>query len=169
MIVYYVGLPLLLLAAVFDATLMTLFRLWGGAPNLVLMIVISWALVTELEEALPWAVIGGIMRDLLSAAPTGSSALALVLIVVVVDTYLPKASWRNVPLPLLVIGIATVAYDMMLFAILVVAGRPVPNLWTLGYVILPGVVANLAMVLFVFRTIGGINQFLRPTRTSLLS
>lgn len=168
MAIYYFGFPLLLLAAIFDSTLMTLFRLWGGGPNLVLMVVVSWALLVELDEALPWAVMGGIMRDLLSVSPTGSSALALVLIVIVIDRFLPTLSWRNVFLPILVVGAATVFYDVVLFGILVLDGRPAPAFQTITYVIMPGTIQNMLMIVVVFRTIGGINQYFRPKRASLL-
>lgn len=166
--IYYIAFPLLVLAAVFDATIMTLFRFWGGSPNLVLMIVVSWALLVEIREALPWALIGGIMRDLLSVAPTGSSALALVLIVIVIDRFLPTVHWRNTPLPLITVAAATLAYDVIMTAILVVAGRPFPTLQVITYVVLPSIFTNLVLMLLVFRTIGSANQFLRPTRSTLL-
>lgn len=167
MAIYYVGFPLLILAAVFDTTLMTLLRIWGGAPNLVLVLVVSWALVVDLREALPWALIGGISRDLLSIVPTGSSALILILIVVLIDQYIPKLDYRNVVIPPLVVAIATLLYDLLFLALLVIQGRPVPQFFTLIYVILPGLVENIVIVLIVFRLVGGINAFLRPTRPSV--
>lgn len=168
MVVYYVGFPVLLLAAVLDATLMTLLRFWGGSPNLVLMIVVAWALLVELPEALPWAVMGGIMRDLLSVAPTGSSALALVLIVVMIDRFLPTVSWRNIPIPIATIALASLFYDTVLMFFLVIAGWPFPTLRYFTYVLLPGMFTNIVLMVVVFRTIGGIYQFLRPPRESLL-
>ncbi len=168
MAIYYFGFPVLLLAAVFDSTLMTLLRFWGGAPNLVLMVVVSWALLVELDEALPWALMGGVIRDLLSMAPTGSSALAFVLIVIVIDSFLPTLSWRNVALPVVVVGVSTIFYDAVMFSIMVIDGRPAPSLQTITYVILPGMVENMLLVLVIFRTIGAINQYFRPKRASLL-
>jgi rod shape-determining protein MreD len=168
MAIYYVGFPLLLITAVLDATFMSLFRIWGGAPNLVLMVVVSWALLTELDEALPWAVMGGIMRDLLSVAPTGSSALALVIIVVVIDRLLPKLSWRNVGVPPLTVFVATFVYNGVLFGTLALAGWPTPFFWGILYVMLPGAVMNFLAVLLVFRSMGAVNSLLRPQRASLL-
>ncbi|NDJ84653.1 MAG: rod shape-determining protein MreD [Chloroflexi bacterium] len=168
MAIYYVGFPLLLLAAVFDATIRTLLRFWGGGPNRGVLVVVSWALVVDLREALPWAVMGGVFRDLLSVAPTGTSALALVIIVVSIDQLIPKLSWRNVILPLLSTALATIAYDVIALVILVIDGWPTPGLQTITYVIFPGLFVNLVLVLLVYRTVASINQFLRPTRASLL-
>ncbi|PJF42145.1 MAG: rod shape-determining protein MreD [Phototrophicales bacterium] len=165
---YYVGIPLLILVAVFDTTLMTLLWLWGGGPNLMLMVIVSWALLVDLREALPWAILGGVFRDLLSEIPTGSSSLFFVILVIVIDLYLPKLNWRSLLIPILTIGAATVAYMLYIFAILVIIGWPVPKFAVLTYVILPSTIENMLLVLIVFRTIGAVLAFLRPSRPSLI-
>lgn len=167
MSLYYIGLPFLMIVAVVDATFMKIFQIWGGAPNLMLMVIVSWALITELEEALPWAVMGGIMRDLLSVAPTGTSALAFIIIVVAIDIVFPPISWRNVIIAPLVVFGSTFMYDGVLLIFLIVAGYTRPILYGFLYFSLPAAVENLLMVLFVFRTMGSINAFLRPQRTSM--
>jgi rod shape-determining protein MreD len=168
MAIYYFGFPLLLLAAVFDTTIMTLLRFWGGTPNLVLIVVVSWALIAEIEEAIPWAVMGGIFRDLLSVAPTGSSALTLIIIVIVIDQFFPKLDWRNLVIPPLVVIGATIFFDLVLLGVLVLLGWPLPRASGAAYVIIPGIFENVLIIPFVFRAIGGINHFLRPPRASLL-
>jgi rod shape-determining protein MreD len=167
MAVYYIGIPLLFLAAVFDTTILTLFRVWGGGPNLMLIVVVSWAMLVDIRQALPWAMIGGIFRDLLSIAPTGASALVFVLIVIAIDTYLPKLDWRNIVIPPLVVGAATVVYDGTVLGILILTGRPIPEFATLYYSILPGVIENMVLVLVVFRLMGATNAFLRPSRPGI--
>lgn len=167
MAAYYVGFPLLILTAVFDTTIMSLLRVWGAGPNLMLVMILSWAMLVDIRESLPWALMGGIMRDLLSITPTGVSALIFVLMIIVIDTYLPKLDWRNVIVPPVVIGLATIVYDVLVLGILVMTGRPVPELLAVIYIILPGVIENMVIVLLVFRVMGGINTFLRPSRRSL--
>lgn len=156
-----------MIVAVLDATFMKIFQIWGGAPNLMLMVIVSWALLTELEEALPWALIGGVMRDLLSVAPTGTSALAFIIIVVAIDVVFPPISWRNVIIAPLVVFGSTFIYDAVVLVFLIVAGYSRPLIYGFLYISLPAAVENLIMVLFVYRTIGSINAFLRPQRTSM--
>ena len=168
MAIYYVGFPLLVLIAVLDATFIKLFEIWGGAPNLMLMVIVSWALMVDLQEALPWAVIGGIMRDLLSVAPTGSSALAFIIIVVVIDTFIPVLSWRNIIIPPIVVFISTFVYDLILVGLLIAANYSRPIFFGITYVTLPGAITNVVLVLVVYRTIGSINTLLRPQRASML-
>ncbi|HLA45125.1 MAG TPA: rod shape-determining protein MreD, partial [Aggregatilineales bacterium] len=82
MYIYYIGFPLLLLAAIIDASVLVQIRYLNGQPALLLMLVISWALLNDLPESLPWAVMGGIFADLLSVSLLGTSSLALVMAVV---------------------------------------------------------------------------------------
>lgn len=167
MAVYYIGVPLLALAAVFDTTILTLFRVWGGGPNLLLVVVVSWALLVDVRQALPWAIMGGVFRDLLSVAPAGASALMLVLAVVAIDTYLPKLDWRNVVIPPIVVGLVTLYYDISILGILVLSGRPIPEFATLYYAILPGIIENMLLAVVIFRLIGVTNAFLRPSRPGI--
>lgn len=167
MSLYYIGLPLLILVAILDATFIRVLQIWGGAPNLMLMVIVAWALLTDLDEALPWAVMGGVLRDLLSVAPTGSSAFAFIIIVVAIDIVFPPISWRNVIIAPAVIFAATFVYDAVLLVFLILAGFSRPILYGFLYISLPSAVENVLLILFVFRTIGGINAFLRPQRTSM--
>jgi rod shape-determining protein MreD len=168
MAIYYIGFPVLMIVAVIDATFMQLFRLWGGAPSLMLMVIVSWTLVADLEDALPWAVMGGIMRDLLSVSPTGSSAVAFVVIVIAIDRIFPKINWHNIAIPPPTVLVASYVYGLMMFGFHRIAGWDVPFLDGLWYIILPGAIMNFAAILIVFRLIGGVNNFLRPQRGSIL-
>lgn len=162
MTIYYIGFPLLMIIAVLDATVMKLFQMWGGAPNLMLMVIISWALVADLREGLTWAVIGGIFRDLLSVAPTGSSALAFVLMVIAIDTFLPKLGWRNVVIPPIAVFAASFVYYVVLSVMLRLGGYSLPFFYGLTYISLPSAVMNTILMFFVYRLIAGVNEFVRP-------
>ena len=56
-----------------------------GHPSLVMLLVICWSLRSSLAEGFVWALVGGIMLDLLSVLPIGTSSAALVMIVFVVN------------------------------------------------------------------------------------
>jgi rod shape-determining protein MreD len=164
--IYYIGFPLLTLVAVLDATLMHVLGIWGGLPSLLLVVVVSWGLLVDLNESLPWAVMGGVLNDLLSVVPTGSSALALVIIIALSNQFLPRLSWRNWIIPPVVVGLATFVYYYLLFGILALDEWPVSVLWGTVYIILPSVVLNMLATPLIYRTMGSIYNFLRPSRTS---
>src|SRR5690606_23370529 len=81
----YIGIPILLLAAVINATIMPELRLGNGTADLVFLLVMSWALLADVRDAMLWAVIGGMLQDVLSIAPLGTSALGLGIVAFAAD------------------------------------------------------------------------------------
>ena len=47
----FFSIPIFALAAVLNATVMPEFRLGGGAPDLVFLLVVCWALLSDYERA----------------------------------------------------------------------------------------------------------------------
>ena len=163
----YVGIPILTLAAILNATMMSELRIGGGAPDLVFLLVMSWALLADLREGLIWAVFGGVMQDLLSIAPLGTSALGLVLVVFAADTVFGAVGRRNLVAPLLVAVTGTLIYHLGVLLVLSITGTEVPFWEGLTYVTFPSVVYNLVLVLPVFRTVGAFHRALQPRRVQL--
>ncbi len=77
----FLSLPILILAAALQVTVLPQISILGGRPDLILLIVISWSLNSTLEQAVLWAFVGGISKDLLSVAPVGTSLIGLILVV----------------------------------------------------------------------------------------
>lgn len=77
----FLSLPLLALAAALQVTVMPQISVFGGRPDLVLLMVSAWSLNASIEEGVIWAFVGGISKDLLSAAPIGTSVIGMVFII----------------------------------------------------------------------------------------
>lgn len=81
---WQVSLPLLILAVALQSSISPQIRFGGGSPDFVLVLVLLWASRNELETGLTWAIIGGVLQDLLSVVPAGASALGMVIPVYIV-------------------------------------------------------------------------------------
>jgi rod shape-determining protein MreD len=163
----YVGIPVLILAAILDVTLMAKLRIGGGAPDLVFLLVVSWALLSTMQEAMVWAVVGGVVKDTLSVAPLGTSALGMVIVVFIVDSLVGTVRRTNLVVPVPVIAVGTVIYHVAILAVLQIVGYGLPVGEGLLYVTLPTMVYNMILVLPVFRTMGSVQQWLAPRRVRL--
>lgn len=163
----YISIPILALAAVLQATLIPQIRILGGEPDLALLCVIAWAVNGRLETSVTWALVGGITSDLMSAAPTGASAVGLVLLVFLID-YLKRQLFGVsflVVLGLVVLGTAIHAYVFMV--ILALVGFRVTPVQSTLYVIAPSIVYNLVFIAPVYwfirrlqRRVGGDERLL---------
>jgi rod shape-determining protein MreD len=163
----YVGIPILLVAAILNATVMAELRVWQGAPDLVFLVVITWALLAGAREALVWAIVGSIFQDALSLVPLGTSALGMILVIIMTDLTIGQVSRRNLAAPLLVMIIGTPVYHLAILAVLWMTDQAVPLSSALIYVTLPTLVYHLVFVLPVFRAIGLVHRWLTPRRVTL--
>jgi rod shape-determining protein MreD len=162
-----VGLPLLALSAVVQATVLTHFRVFGGSVDLVLLLTLSWTLVGEWQGGAIWGLIGGLCLDLLSGGPFGASALGLVLV-----AYAASLSegrfWRShVLLPLATVMMATAAYHLIYLATLAAAGHTVAWQSSLAQVTLPTALLNTVLMLPVYHLVRGLHALVRPAAVSI--
>jgi rod shape-determining protein MreD len=163
----YIGIPILALAAIMNAAVMSRLQIGGGAPDLVFLVVVSWALLADVRDAMLWAVIGGVMQDWMSIAPLGASALGLVIVVFVADSLFGQVQRGNLLIPPLVAGVGTVVYHLGILIGLRLVGHAVPVPLGLAYVTLPTVIYNVILSLPVFRVVGLIYGWLSPHRVRL--
>lgn len=142
----YLSLPILALAAAIQASIVPQIRLWDGAPDLVFLLVLIWAVHAPLEESIIWALVGGIMQDLLSVSPLGMSSVGMILVVFITHS-LAQQLHRVGPvfLTLLVIGgsLLQQATMWLLFALL---GFTVDLIDDFTYVIVPTVIYNFVLL-----------------------
>lgn len=167
MIIYYIGIPLLMLAAVIDSSVLVQLRYLNGQPSLLLMMIVAWGLLNNLGDGLVWAVIGGIFADLMSTAPTGTSSLGYSIALMVLAATMGQVGRRNIVLPFVAGAIATIILQTVTFGILLFSGsalpiRPVITTW-----IIPSMVFNAIGIIIVFRIMGGIIEFFRPPKVTL--
>src|SRR5512147_1633012 len=104
------------------------------------MLVLSWMMLADTQEGIIWAMVGGITQDLISGLPTGTSALALVIVAFLVNLVFGPIAHNNLIIPPVVIAAGTVFYHLLLIALLAVLGRSVPISYTLTYVTFPTLV-----------------------------
>jgi rod shape-determining protein MreD len=106
----YVVIPMVVLLAILQATVLPAFPLFGVIPGLWLILAVGWSLVRGMREGLILAFIGGLMIDLLSTAPLGASSISLMLAIVAV-TFLQRFLPKNQTLvPALLMALATIIF-----------------------------------------------------------
>ncbi len=74
---YWLGLPLLVLVALIEVSVLPMFRVYGLQPNLMLVLLIAWLSVRGASEALILAPIGGVLLGFVDGAPAGTALIGL--------------------------------------------------------------------------------------------
>jgi rod shape-determining protein MreD len=147
---HYLSIPILALAVVLQSTFVPQIRIYGGQPDLPFLLVLAWSINSRLEESVTWAFVGGVMSDLLSAAPLGASTAGMLLIVFTIE-WIQNQVFRIGLFTLLGVVLAGTLVQKLVFIVVVaVAGFPVRPFELLTYVVLPTVAYNLIFIFPIY-------------------
>jgi rod shape-determining protein MreD len=145
-----VAFVLLLIVAMLQTSALPSFSLGGIVPNLMLLVVVSWSVLRGYRAALPLALGGGLLLDLLSGGPFGAATISLVVSSLVTGLEQLNLFRDSLWLPLLAGILATVLYNGAYLTMLTVLGHTVQWLPTVQQVILPEMALNVAVMYPVF-------------------
>lgn len=138
----YLTLPLLTGVALIQSTLLARVSLLGARPNLMLLVVLIWAVVRDIDEGLLWAFIGGLILDLLSGGPLASIALALVAAAYLAGQSLVEGVGSQAVRLVFLTVLGTTAYHLVLLIILDWSGHTVDWAYSVLRVAGPSVLLN---------------------------
>jgi rod shape-determining protein MreD len=147
---YYVYAVLILLLGLAQSTVIPHIRIAGVHPDIMLILVVSWSMLRGIREGVIWALAGGIILDLLSAAPFGMFTLSLIC-----AAFLPRIGTVNffrshAPVVLISVALATICSYAVSLLVLYVAGRTPAMFELAGRLIVPNLAINVAAALLVF-------------------
>ena len=146
----YLVVPLLFTLAILQSTLVSHFRLWGVFADLPLLVVVSWSLLRGPREGLTWGFIAGVALDLFSGAPFGAATLGLMAAGFLSGLGQSTVFRSQFFLPLLVMLLATIVYDMLFLLVVLISGDSVSWLDSLFHLVLPSAVLNVILMPVVF-------------------
>ena len=142
------------LAVVLQSSVLARLPLPGGPPNLVLVLVVAVGLAGGASAGLATGFAAGLLTDLLSAHPVGLLALCFALAGFVAGL-LEADVERSVLLPMVVVGLATLAVGLTYLAVLGLLGRQSAD----GIGALPGTVLyNVMLTPFVVPLVAVISR-----------
>ena len=150
------------LGALLQATLASRMPVFGARVDIVLLMVVIWAITRELREAVVWGLLGGALLDLFSAAPFGTSVLALG-VVAVVASWLNQLFRRSQILALFIlVPISTVVCNLLRALVMQRLGWPIDYPATVALVVLPSCLVNTLAAPVVYAVLMAVAP--RPAR-----
>jgi rod shape-determining protein MreD len=157
----YLFIPLLLLAALLQATLLRHLPTSGYTVDLVLLLVVAWGILREGEATL-WGLVGGIILDFLTGAPFGVQTISLGAIGLLNDLMAISVFRTNILFPLIAAFVATIIYDTIALLALQIFGFPVAWTEVIVRVTLPSAIVNTIAMPVVYVLLRWYNRRARP-------
>lgn len=144
---FFISIPLMMFVAAIQISVLPGLFAGAAQPELVLLIILAWSVHAEWEEALFWIFAGGIIQDLVSITPTGTSIIAP-FITVFLMKLLGRSLYRfNALLIVVFVLINTALHHLITALILFLTGYPTdPNTIIQSYS-LPTLLYNLIAIL----------------------
>jgi len=164
----YLSILLLGLATALQSSVVPQIRVLGGQPDLVFLLVLAWSVNTRLQDGLIWAFVGGIMNNLLSAAPLGVSSMSMILLVFVIDAIRRQVYSIGLPLLVLLVIFGSLFHQLMVMMILSLVGHEIAFLDSLSYVVAPTIAYNLVVIWPVYWFIRRMQRRLAGGRPALM-
>lgn len=146
----YLAIPAGIVGAVLQSALMPHLRIFGAAPNLVLVVLITWVLLVRTQDGVVFALSAGVALDTLSSAPFGLAIAGLTIVALLaglVGANLFRAAWY---LPYLSVTVSTLLYGALGIMALQAVGRLAPFGPSLLHAVLPELAANLVLMAGIY-------------------
>lgn len=146
----WVAFPVVALLAILQTSLVPRLTFGAARPQLVMTWIVCWAVVRGRGEAMPWAIFGGLLLDLLSQMPPGAHLLAMTAVTFLADLGHKVMQGSTVLFAMAAVFAASLAYGIVLVGVLAVSGHSVQVADTVILNVLPGAVFNLAVLIPIF-------------------
>ncbi len=162
-----VSVPILLFTLLLQSVVVSNLTLISGCADLMLLVLVAWALQDQAQHALIWALIGGVLVTFVSAAPF-YAPLAGYLLIVGLTRLLKRRIWQ---VPILAMFVATLVGTLIQHTInivaLFVAGTPLPFQASFSLVTLPSMLLNMLFSLPVYVVVSDVAKWLYPVEVEI--
>lgn len=144
---YYVGVPLVILFGLLEASVLPMFRIAGLQPNLLLVLFVAWLMVRGSSEAFVLIPLGGLIIGLVDGAPLGTALLALAPLAVVQEIRGARLAESGLVLSAVFVVAMTFLYHLIYLAVFTIQGESGSWLLALTRVIIPTAFLNVLVLL----------------------
>lgn len=160
---YLIAIPVLGLSLLLQLAVVSRLPLLHGTADLVLLVLVSWALQDRVKSVWFWVLLGGGMVSVASGLPFYMPLFGYV-VVIGITRLLHRQVWQTPILAMFVATfLSTLIYHAMSLAALEVAGRGLPLTESLTMITLPSALLNLMLAFPVYTVITDLANWIYPS------
>src|SRR5687768_1541817 len=155
--------PVILLAVMLQSAIVSRVYLLSGIADLPLVILAAWALQDEVKTAWHWAIATGLLVGFVSGIAWFVPVISYVIVVILAQI-LQRRVWQAPLLAMFVVTfLGTIVLYLLSFAVLRLAGVPLPLSDTLGLLTLPGILLNLLLAIPAYAVMRDLSRWAHPS------
>ena len=156
------AIPILAFVLMLQTIIVSTLPLLSGYADLLLLVLVAWALQERARSAWIWAILGGVMVSFVSAAPLGTP-LAGYLIVTAIARLFRRRVWQTPILSMFFVTfIGSLITQGLIMGAMIFRGTPLPLNDSINLVVMPSTLLNLLLALPVYAIIADVAQWVYP-------
>lgn len=164
---YLLAIPVLIVTLMLQLAIFSQLPLLNGTSDMILLVLIAWALQARSTSAWFWALLGGGLVSIISALPFGAPLIIYLTVVLGIRL----VNRRILEFPILGMLIATILATFFQhfteIVVLFVDSRPLPLNQSIVLVTLPSVLLNLLLSLPVYALIADLARRVYPVEVQI--
>ena len=154
--------PVLVAVLMIQSIIVSGLTLLGGAADLMLLVLIAWALQDRVDTAWEWAVLGGLLIGFVSGLPFYVPVVGYSL-VVLLARLIQRRIWQTPILAMLFVTVfGTLVMNLLTILSLQFGGTPITISEAISLVVLPSTMLNLIVALPVYLLLRDLARWLYP-------
>ena len=158
----FLALPILGMMVILQSAIFSQVHLLYGSVDLVLLVVVAWAVQDRVKTAWHWGIMAGLLVSIATSVPIWAIILAYV-ITTGIAIYMRRVFWQR---PLLAMVTATFFATLITHVITVLAlgitGISIPFIEAFYMITIPSVLLNLLLAVPLYALIGDLANWLYP-------
>ncbi|MEN8171662.1 MAG: hypothetical protein ABFS03_02175 [Chloroflexota bacterium] len=167
MIQVLIAIPIFILVTIIQTAIISNMPLLQGTADIIMLVIIAWALQEPVRTAWYWSLIGGTILGFTSALPLGITIVSY-LIITGITLIIRRRIWKIPALVMLAITFIGTLFHQGLSAItLTLLGTTLPILETLELIIMPSILLNILLAIPVFAIVRDLAAWLHPEEVEI--
>ena len=157
-----IAFPIVIVLLILQTVIVRQIPLLQGSADLVMLVLIAWALQRRVQTAWHWAVIGGLLVSYVSAIPIYVN-LTGYLLVVGMALFFRQRFWQvSLIIMFVTTFLATLVTQFLVFIYLVITDVPLPVLDSINLIILPSLLLNILLAAPFYVWMSDLTNWLYP-------
>jgi rod shape-determining protein MreD len=154
--------PILAIVLMLQTIVVSSLPLLSGYADLMLLVLVAWALQERARSAWAWALLAGVLVSFVSAAPLGTP-LAGYLVVTAIARLFRRRVWQTPILSMFFITfLGSLITHGVIMGALIFQGTPLPLGDSINLVVMPATLLNLLLALPVYAIVADLAQWVYP-------
>lgn len=164
MVPVLLGIPFLSITALLQSSVISRISLGYGKADLVMLVIVCWALQERVSSHWYWAVFGGLLMSLISAAPFFSYLISYLLIVGICQV-IKRNIWQ-IPIVTLVfcVILGSLIENGVSWMALYLSGISLPLMKSFTNIVLPSLFFNTLLGIPVYYGMSDFAQLVHPKK-----